>query len=138
MAARSIVVTEFDMKRLRKRIEDSQKARSMDSRHVDELSRELSEAEVLPAERIPADVITMNSEVRLRDLEDNEEVTWKLVFPEDADAASGKISVLAPVGTALIGYRVGDIIEWQVPAGTVRYEVLQIVYQPESHGDFHL
>jgi regulator of nucleoside diphosphate kinase len=60
-----------------------------------------------------------------------------LVFSGEADSAKGKISILAPVGTAVLGYRVGDIIDWQVPVGSKRFKVEQILYQPEATGDFH-
>jgi regulator of nucleoside diphosphate kinase len=60
-----------------------------------------------------------------------------LVFPGDADSARGKVSILAPIGTAVLGYKIGDMIEWEVPAGRKRFKVEQIVYQPEAAGDYH-
>jgi len=80
----------------------------------------------------------MNSKVRLKDLDSGEEVIYSLVFPNDANVAENKISVLAPVGTALIGYRVGDPIEWKVPRGLKRLKIEEILYQPERAGDYHL
>jgi len=85
---------------------------------------------------IPHDVITMNSVVRIKDLDTNEEKTFALVFPGKAKVAEKAISILAPVGTALIGYREGDIIEWEVPAGKKRLQVMEIVYQPERVGNY--
>ena len=61
-----------------------------------------------------------------------------LVFPEDSNADQGKISIFAPIGTALLGYKVGDIIEWKVPAGLMKLKVEEILYQPEAAGDYHL
>ena len=78
----------------------------------------------------------MNSSVRLKDLDTKKELTYTLVFPSDADAGQNRISVLAPIGTALIGYRVGDIITWEVPAGRRRLKVEKIIYQPEAAGDY--
>jgi regulator of nucleoside diphosphate kinase len=78
----------------------------------------------------------MNSSFRLRDLETGEEVVYTLVFPAKADSSSGKISVLAPIGTAVLGYRVGDVVEWQVPAGMKKFKVEAILYQPEAAFDF--
>jgi regulator of nucleoside diphosphate kinase len=86
---------------------------------------------------IPHDLITMNSTFRLRNLDTAEQTVYTLVFPGEADSAKSKISILAPVGTAVLGYRVGDIIEWQVPAGSKRFKVEQILYQPEAAGTFH-
>jgi regulator of nucleoside diphosphate kinase len=63
---------------------------------------------------------------------------YSLVFPNEADADEGRISILAPVGTAMIGYRVGDVIEWQVPSGLRRLKVEEIIYQPEASGDYLL
>ncbi len=92
----------------------------------------------MPPERIPPDVVTMNSRVVLRDLDSDETMTYTLVFPKDADIGAGAISVLAPVGTAIIGYAVGAVIEWPVPGGIRRIRIEQILYQPEAAGDFHL
>jgi regulator of nucleoside diphosphate kinase len=78
----------------------------------------------------------MNSEVYLRNLNTKEEIIYRLVFPEHADANQGWISILAPIGTALLGYRVGDVIEWKVPAGIARLKVEKILYQPEAAGDY--
>ena len=80
----------------------------------------------------------MNSKFKLKDLDSGEEMTYTLVFPEDADIYKNKISIYAPMGIALIGYRVSDIIEWQVPGGILRIKVLEIIYQPEASGDFNL
>ena len=78
----------------------------------------------------------MNSKVRLRDLNSGEETVYALVFPGMANAGEKAISILAPIGTALLGYREGDVIEWDVPAGTRRLKVLEVMYQPERGGDF--
>jgi len=67
-----------------------------------------------------------------------EAMSYTLVFPDDADVSQGKISVLAPIGTAMLGFRVGDTIRWEVPAGVRRIKVLAFLYQPEASGDFHL
>jgi regulator of nucleoside diphosphate kinase len=80
----------------------------------------------------------MNSRVKLVDLESDETMEYTLVFPQDADLAEGKISVLAPIGTAMLGYRVGDVFSWQVPSGERRIRVEAILYQPEAAGDYDL
>jgi regulator of nucleoside diphosphate kinase len=80
----------------------------------------------------------MNSRVRLLDLDTRIAVEYTLVYPGESDLAKGKISVLAPVGAAMIGYREGDEIEWNVPGGRRRFKVEAVLYQPEAAGDTHL
>jgi regulator of nucleoside diphosphate kinase len=65
-------------------------------------------------------------------------MTYQLTFPTEANFDDGKISVLAPIGTAMIGYRRGDVIEWEVPSGVRRLRVEEVLYQPESKGEYHL
>jgi regulator of nucleoside diphosphate kinase len=65
-------------------------------------------------------------------------MTYRLVFPKDADVDAGAISVMAPVGMAILGYAVGDVVEWPVPSGSRRLSIEQVLYQPEAAGDFHL
>ena len=117
MKGRSVFITEADMERLQRILETGSQFGHRDKKHLLELEDELSRARVIPPKDIPEDVITMNSKVRLRDLDSGQEMVYSLVFPGDADVAENKISVLAPIGTALIGYRVGDTIEWKVPGG---------------------
>ena len=76
----------------------------------------------------------MNSTVRLRLMGSKEVETYTLVYPEGADIAEGKLSVLAPIGTAILGYRVGDIVQWQVPSGEIKLRIEELVYQPERDG----
>lgn len=80
----------------------------------------------------------MNSRVRLSDTSKEKDLIYTLVFPRDADAEAGKISILAPIGTAILGYKIGDIIEWPVPLGIRKVKIEEVLYQPEAAGDFHL
>ncbi len=80
----------------------------------------------------------MNSKIRIKNLNTKEEMIFQLVFPDDVDSSQDKISVLAPIGTAVIGYKVEDIIEWKVPVGLARLKIEEILYQPEAVGDYHL
>jgi regulator of nucleoside diphosphate kinase len=138
MEARQIYITELDRKRLQERLLSSGKIAEKDKENLAELEQELLRAEIVSPREIPDDVITMNATVRLRDLATKKELTYTLVFPSDADAAQNRISVLAPIGTALIGYRVGDVITWKVPGGLRKLRVEKIIYQPEAAGDYHL
>jgi regulator of nucleoside diphosphate kinase len=133
-----IYITEFDMKRLKGLIKFAEER--WDKRvvkYLEELDDELDRAEIVKPEEIPTNVITMNSTFRLIDLDSGEELVYTLVFPANANSTNGRISVLAPVGTAVLGYRVGDTVEWTVPAGLKKLRVEEIVYQPEAAGDYH-
>lgn len=134
MKDRIIYVTEADMKRLRPLIESMQKARD----DLQSLQRELDDAHIVAPTEVPREVITMNSKARIRDVETGEEWTYTLVFPDQADIEQGKISVVAPIGTAMLGQRTGDEFEWEVPAGPVHLRVEEVLYQPEAAGHFHL
>ena len=135
---RKIFVTEHDHKRLSDLIELSTNSGSRDRGDLDELAAELANAKIVAPKRVPADVVTMNSTVRIRDLENGKEYTYTLVFPDEADPAEGLISIVAPIGTALLGYARGDTIDWHVPSGTRRLEIVDLVYQPEAAGDYDL
>lgn len=96
------------------------------------LKKELERAEIVPPNEVPPDVITMNSRAQLLDLDTNERMELTLVFPAQADIEEGKISILAPLGTAMLGYRVGDEFEWAVPYGYRRVRITRIEFQPEA------
>ena len=135
----TICMTEVDLARLRKLIEVGRDSGGdSNTRYMNKLEHELERAEVVDPKDIPMDVITMRSRVRLRDLDTHKEMIFSLVFPNEADVDEGRISVLAPVGTAMIGYRVGDMIEWDVPSGLRRLTVEEVLYQPEASGDYQL
>ena len=127
-----ITITDFDLQRLLPVVEQH------DSAVSESLEAELHRANIVPQRSVPADVVTMNSEVVYEDVATFEKRTVHLVYPKDADASRELISVLAPIGSALLGLRVGQSIEWPVPAGTRRIRVLEIHYQPEACGDFEL
>ena len=80
----------------------------------------------------------MNSKVRVTDLDTGESRVYTLVFPHDADYKEGRISILAPLGTALLGFQAGDVVEWRMPAGTRKLRIDEILYQPEAAGHYHL
>jgi regulator of nucleoside diphosphate kinase len=138
MRRKPIRVTDFDLERLKKLVADAQRTKYRGSDYLIKLQTELDRAKVVKPRKVPSDVITMNSTVTVVDLDTGKEETYTLVFPEDANAAQGKISVLAPIGTAMLGYEVGDTFEWEVPAGKRRLQVKKILYQPEASGDYHL
>lgn len=135
----TIYITEVDRQRLEKLVEVAgERDRLLSHENLRRLEHELERAETVAPEDVPGDVITMRSKVRLRDLNTGEGMIYTLAFPTEANYGEGKISVLAPVGTAMLGYRVGDTIEWQVPSGLRRLKVMEILYQPEAAGDYEL
>lgn len=87
------------------------------------LEGELARASVVPADELPADVIAMHSTATFEDLATGEEESYTLVYPREADVARDRISVFAPIGTALLGYRVGDVVQWNVPAGNRQLKI---------------
>ncbi len=134
MESRSIYITEPDERRLLPLVEALKSSRD----DIRALRAELELANVVAPSEIPPDAITMNSKARLRDLDTGEELTYTLVFPENASIDDGRISVVAPIGTAMLGHRVGDEFQWEVPAGSVRFRVEEVLYQPEAAGHYHL
>ena len=134
MKPKNIVITETDYERLQGLIESSRRFRQRDAEHLDDLEHELERAIVVRSGEVPHDVVTMNSRVRVRDLNSGHELTYQIVFPKDADVANKRISVLAPIGTALLGYGAGTTVEWQVPSGLRRFRILDVEYQPEAAG----
>ena len=138
MRKRSIHMTKFDLERLGELLSVASDFSYRDRADLRELEAEMSRAKVVDPKKVPADVVTMNSKVRMTDLDSQKELVYTLVFPKDADFDQGRISVVSPVGTAILGYRVGDTIEWNVPAGKKRLRIEELLYQPEAAGDFHL
>lgn len=135
----SIQITAFDLQRLKKLVEEEtqhETKRGID--YFSKLQAEVDRAQVVEPQAVSSEVVTMNSTVVLFDLDSGEQETYTLVFPENADAVRGKISILAPIGTAMLGYKVGDVFEWEVPAGIRRLRVDQILYQPEAAGNYRL
>jgi regulator of nucleoside diphosphate kinase len=96
------------------------------------LEEELERAQVVASDRVPPEVITMNSTAELLDLDSGERMEFTVVFPTEAKIEEGKISVLAPVGAGMLGYRVGDIFERAAPSGVRRLQVTRVRFQPEA------
>ena len=96
------------------------------------LEHELARAKIVAPGDLPPDVISMNSRAELRDLQTGERMEFTLVYPADANIEDGKISVLAPLGAAVLGYRVGDEFEWVVPYGLRRFRLTAVHFQPQG------
>lgn len=134
----AIYVTNYDKSRLLDLTPGMKGVSPMDDSNVEELRKEIERARIVAEEKIPGNVITMNSNFLVRLLDSGKVRLYSLVFPEDADFAKGKISVLSPLGTALLGYKEGDVVEWVAPAGTKKLKVEKILYQPEAAGHYYV
>ncbi|WP_375766648.1 nucleoside diphosphate kinase regulator [Archangium gephyra] len=134
---RHILVTETDLDRLQRLIELHGDGRNAEL--VEMLEQELARAEVTSAQEVPPDVVTMNSTVVFEDEETGAHRRVTLCYPQDARSDEGRISVIAPIGSALLGLSVGQSIQWPVPGGRTRtLRIVAVPYQPEAAGDFHL
>ena len=131
-------LTKNDYTRIYKAITDAKNSKTINSNEAEKLLSELSKAEIVPSEKIDKDVVTMNSEVKLFFETTQKEQSFKIVYPQDANLKENKISIFSPIATALIGYKIGDEIEWIVPGGMTKIKIVDLIYQPEAAGDFDL
>ncbi|MEI7263876.1 nucleoside diphosphate kinase regulator [Pectobacterium carotovorum] len=135
MTKPNLTISELDAERLDMLLEQPAFA---DSDIAQVLNEELDRADILPSASIPSHVVTMNSRVRFRDLNTNEEHIRTLVYPAAVKDSKEPLSVMAPLGAALLGMHVGNSITWQLPNGEeTRIEVLELLYQPEAAGEYH-
>jgi regulator of nucleoside diphosphate kinase len=132
MQTPKIQITQSDYNKLRDLLRDPSVLRHEDKNCRDALSRELARARIKPADEIPEDVITLYGRARLLDLQTNEVLELSIVLPEEINVEAGRISILAPLGTAMLGCREGDIFEWNVPGGQSRFQVAEVIFQPEA------
>lgn len=130
-----LTVSSLDLRRLEQLLDSlSVEARTAHAALIEELER----AQVVEPSEIPPTVVTMNSTVRFRTEPDGREFERTLVYPANADGSAEKVSVLAPIGSAMLGLSVGDSIDWPAPrGGTMTVRVMEILYQPEASGEFH-
>jgi regulator of nucleoside diphosphate kinase len=130
-----VIISSLDAERLETLI-DSLSSNSFPGK--DDLEAELARAKVVDPKDVPATVVTMNSTVRFEVDSSREEFCLTLVYPKDVDASGEKISILAPVGSALLGLSQGDEIEWPKPGGgMLRVRIKEVIYQPERSGEYH-
>ena len=118
-----IHLTENDLQKLRILLHEAKTDPEQESENLKQLEVELDRAIVVEKETLPFGLVTMNSRAEMVDLSTGESGTYTLVFPDDADIDDDRISVLAPLGTAMIGYRTGDKFAWPAPGGTIRFRV---------------
>jgi regulator of nucleoside diphosphate kinase len=131
MSRRKITITSSDHQRLEKLLASEYTEAIESKSYLTDLETELMRAKIVDAANVPHDVVTMGSTVRLRDVDTDEVEVYTLVYPHEAKIADSKLSILAPIGTAILGYRVGDVVTWRVPSGPRRLQVEEVLYQPE-------
>jgi regulator of nucleoside diphosphate kinase len=127
MRTTSITISSADYGGLLTLVDSARLDRRVPAESLDLLERELFRAAIVDSSELPADVVAMNSTVWFRDLNSDEIEKYTLVYPAEADVVRDRISVLAPIGTALLGYRTGDVVQWPVPSGKRRFEIIEVV-----------
>lgn len=137
MHATMICITTFDKERLGHVLRSNHWRACRDKQHLLTLEERLAQARVVAPEFMPDDVVTMGSRVRVQDLDSGKERVLTLAFPIEADSAQGKISVLAHIGTTLLGHRAGDVVTWRSAGETRRLKIHNVLYQPEAAGDLY-
>jgi regulator of nucleoside diphosphate kinase len=138
MAAKARCFNAYDIDRIRGFLDLATEGGSERYRYLLGLKRELKYSQILSPEEMPADVVTMNSRVRINDLSNSGTVTVTLVFPQDADYEQKKVSILAPLGAALLGCHAGEEICYEAPGGSTRILIEEILYQPEAAREYSL
>ncbi|KAA5541202.1 GreA/GreB family elongation factor [Adhaeribacter rhizoryzae] len=129
----TIYLTEDDYQQLVKLIQGQPKNEDLMPAYI-RLKAELKRAKRVPSVTIPPEVVTMNSRVRVQELKSNSEMILSVVFPHEANFNAGKISVLSPIGTAILGSRAGDEVVWTAPYCKFIYKIKEVLYQPEADG----
>jgi regulator of nucleoside diphosphate kinase len=129
---KQLVLLDSDVVRLKRLLQDKA---SEGHQYCTALKEEMLKASIVPWPDLPANVVIMHSMVEIQDMEDKESVRYILVYPWEADVDSNKISILAPIGTAIIGYKQGDEIEWKVPGGIRRLQITSVVQPHDGESD---
>lgn len=135
MTSSRIEMTCFDHCRLAALIDHAvavDQFRFADMRHLSTLRQKLEAAQCWESADISPDVVTMGSTVLFREIDNGECWTFTLCYPKEANIFQDRVSVLSPIGTALLGQRVADRLDWPVPDGKVQIEITEILYQPEA------
>ena len=137
MAKRTIFITVQDMRRLSRMLIEAAMG-SAEDEHLRQLEQELDRSKLVRPEEVPPDVVTMNSRLRIRDLDSGEERVFTLVFPDEQARDPDSVSILSALGTAVLGFRVGGTVRLRATGRTLNLRVEELLYQPEAAGDMHL
>lgn len=124
---RRIIMSSLDLARIREKIKEVSDKNVYIMREIERLQEELNRARVVKPHQVPSDVIAMHSMVTVAYLSTGKEFAIRLVYPEEANVRKNRVSVFAPVGAALLGYRKGDTIHWNAPGGKIKIKVKDVV-----------
>ena len=133
-----IVMTELDALRLKNLIICYSNDRKTDTKNLKYLRKEIGRAEIIKSKQIAPDIVTMNSIIEIHNYQSNNDLTIKLVYPTEADYKTGNVSILSPLGSALLGYKEGDRVCFDAPGGNVEVHINSITYQPEANGHYQV
>ncbi len=133
---KDITITELDYVRLRNLINTEMENRTAELNNLEVLDSEIQRARKVDSRSITPEYVTMNSMIELTDLGTDRSMKLKLVYPKESNYREGRISILSPLGSALLGYRVGDTVTFEAPGGPREIRIDKILYQPEANGDF--
>ncbi|SMO35052.1 GreA/GreB family elongation factor [Saccharicrinis carchari] len=134
----NIKITELDYERLNSLISRAKTDSSIEFKNLDVLASEIKRATKVDSKKIEPEFVTMNSVVKVVTVGTNKPMTVKVVYPKDADFKKRHVSIFSPLGSALLGYKVGDTVSFEAPKGEIDIKIESIDYQPESSGDFSL
>jgi regulator of nucleoside diphosphate kinase len=123
MTKRAIYITEYDLLRLQPLLEAARRYERADHEALSLLQQELDRAILCDADELPSDIVSMNSTAKVTDLDTGKLMEFTIVFPRGSDYNAGRISVLAPIGTALLGYSKGEEVEWPTPGGLRTFRI---------------
>lgn len=131
-----LIITETDLARLRDLILRNRIAATESPWALLVLEQQLDNAQIVPSQQVPDDVVTMRTKVRVRIEDDQKPVEYTIEYPQGANPDEGSISILSPLATAVLGKRSGEEVSWDLAAGVSRYKIDSILYQPEAAGHF--
>ena len=133
-----VIITKQDFNKIHRSITDAKARNSIKKEEAEKLLAELKAAKIVEQDQIDGDVVTMNSIVKIHFQNNKTTMEFQLVYPADANIKERKISIFSSVASALIGYRVGDEIDWLIPSGMTKIVIDEVLYQAEAAGDFDL
>jgi regulator of nucleoside diphosphate kinase len=135
---KQVIITKQDYNRINRSLTEAKARNSIKKEEAEKLMSELKSAKIVDQAEIDKDVVTMNSIVKIHFQNNKTNMEFQLVYPADADLKQKKISIFSAVASALIGYKVGDEIDWLIPSGMTKIVIDEVIYQPEAAGDFDL
>lgn len=135
---KQVTITKQDFNKIHRSITDAKARNTIKKEDAEKLLAELKSAKIVEQDQVESDVVTMNSIVKIHFQNNKTTMEFQLVYPAEANIKEHKISIFSSVAAALIGYRVGDEIDWLIPSGMTKIVIDEVIYQPESAGDFDL